>query len=451
MNQRGYALLIVLFIIIITLSLSAVFISTSLNHVTQEKTTDQHNQAYVAAEMGTKYYSTYFENELKEIEQNIKTTIVNPRVNNLKLCERQVPKGNKCNNSKKMTDELALINRDSLKEFNEEINVLLSKFNDEIATKEVTSQTIFLPTLIQPSQISLGAPIQEFTYSIKGISGPNQASEKTLETTVEINIPSYVPSTLLENPVVNDSSDVNMIKPTNLQNCAPVNQLVIPYECDLGNAKLIDLINELNLNLINKEDVMVWTNNLIDAICPQGVCLPDLKGLTIKSDQSQTFDISNKTTSNGNIVFPGNVQMESVGNHLNLDLIVESMSVKNVLQHVSKNIVVLGNKAGTGFFEVEGKKKDINVSMESGYKLCLNLDGLNDDSTNIKLTGAHRGELIYYSTKNENISGGIKHTGTYYEFLKSCTINIDPIKDPIQTPNVNIVNVDFKVVVDYFN
>ena len=127
------------------------------------------------------------------------------------------------------------------------------------------------------------------------------------------------------------------------------------------------------------------------------------------------------------------------------------MSVKNVLQHVSKNIVVLGNKTGTGFFEVEGKKKDINVSMESGYKLCLNLDGLNDDSTDIKLTGAHKGELIYYSTKNESISGGIKHTGTYYEFLKSCTINIDSIKDPIQTPNVNIVNVDFKVVVDYFN
>jgi len=56
-NQRGYALLIVLLTIIIFLSVSAVIISASLNHVTQEKTVDMKNQAVVAAEMGTKYYS----------------------------------------------------------------------------------------------------------------------------------------------------------------------------------------------------------------------------------------------------------------------------------------------------------------------------------------------------------------------------------------------------------
>ena len=56
-NQRGYALLIVLLTIIIFLSVSAVIISASLNHVTQEKTVDMKNQAVVAAEMGTKYCS----------------------------------------------------------------------------------------------------------------------------------------------------------------------------------------------------------------------------------------------------------------------------------------------------------------------------------------------------------------------------------------------------------
>ena len=60
----------------------------------------------------------------------------------------------------------------------------------------------------------------------------------------------------------------------------------------------------------------------------------------------------------------------TLGNHLNLDLIDEFLSVKNVLQHITKNIVILGNKAGTGYFEVEGKKKDINVSMENGYKVA---------------------------------------------------------------------------------
>ena len=103
-----------------------------------------------------------------------------------------------------------------------------------------------------------------------------------------------------------------MIKPTILQSCLPANKLVAPYECDLGNAKLVDLMNQLNLTLIKKEDVTLWANQINGAICPLGVCQSDLKGLTIKSDQPQDFTLSsNKATSNGNIVFPGNIIIDS--------------------------------------------------------------------------------------------------------------------------------------------
>ena len=102
--------------------------------------------------MGTKYYSTYFQNELEKIEKNIKETIIDPRIITLKQCEKQVPKGNNCNNPKKMTDELALINDDSLKKFNEQINVLLTKFNNDIVTKKVTSQTVFLQNIFLKAQ-----------------------------------------------------------------------------------------------------------------------------------------------------------------------------------------------------------------------------------------------------------------------------------------------------------
>jgi len=63
-NQRGYALLIVMLTIIIFLSLSAVFISASFNHVKQEKTVDLNNLAVVAAEMGIKKLHVELENEL---------------------------------------------------------------------------------------------------------------------------------------------------------------------------------------------------------------------------------------------------------------------------------------------------------------------------------------------------------------------------------------------------
>ena len=62
-NQRGYALLIVLFTIIIFLSISGTILSASLNHATQEKTINENNQAYVAAEMGVKIISTEIQNQ----------------------------------------------------------------------------------------------------------------------------------------------------------------------------------------------------------------------------------------------------------------------------------------------------------------------------------------------------------------------------------------------------
>ncbi|WP_342543377.1 hypothetical protein MHH33_07235 [Paenisporosarcina sp. FSL H8-0542] len=449
LNDRGYALLIVLFTIIIFLSMSAVFMSASLNHVKQEQTVDQNNQAVVAAEMGTKFYTTFFNNEIKKIEQNILDTIVNPRLNSLKLCENLVPKGTKCNTPIKITEELNNINNDSLREFNKQMNKLLSGFNNEILIKEITPNTDFVPSRITPETLDVNVKNQAFNFDIIGSNfEANSLKEKKLNTNVKVTIPSYVPNTLVQSPVLDDKENVNTIKPKNLQSCLPLKNLIAPYECDLGN----NTISDLNLTLINNKPLIVWVNNLNQAICPSNICQSDLKGLTIKSDIHQDFTVKNgKSISDANIVFPGNMKFESGGNHLNIDLIVESISVSNVLQHVSENIVVLGNKDGTGYLMVEGKKKDVNVSMASGYKLCLNLDGLDDDATNIKLPGSHKGELIYYSSKGESIDGGIKHVGTYFEFLKGCSQKIAPIKDPILTPDVNDSNFDFTLKVDYIN
>jgi type II secretory pathway pseudopilin PulG len=62
-NQRGYALLIVMLTIIIFLSLSAVFMSASINHSNQEQTVDKNNQAVVAAEMGVKKIHNQLRND----------------------------------------------------------------------------------------------------------------------------------------------------------------------------------------------------------------------------------------------------------------------------------------------------------------------------------------------------------------------------------------------------
>jgi len=79
LNQKGYALLIVLFTIVMFLGLSGIFISSSLNHAKQEQSVDVNNQTVVAAEMGLKKTSLDIKNQidqkiegitLKVMEQN---------------------------------------------------------------------------------------------------------------------------------------------------------------------------------------------------------------------------------------------------------------------------------------------------------------------------------------------------------------------------------------------
>ncbi|WP_017381165.1 hypothetical protein [Paenisporosarcina sp. TG-14] len=55
-NNEGYALLLVLFLIVFLISVSAIVANGSLNHSKQEVTTDISNQAVVAAEMGVDYF-----------------------------------------------------------------------------------------------------------------------------------------------------------------------------------------------------------------------------------------------------------------------------------------------------------------------------------------------------------------------------------------------------------
>lgn len=90
-NQRGYALLIVMLTIIIFLSLSAVFVQTSLSHVTQEQTVDVKNQAVVAAEMGVKFVQMKFENEYirqTPILLNLAQAMTNSFYNEVNIGER---------------------------------------------------------------------------------------------------------------------------------------------------------------------------------------------------------------------------------------------------------------------------------------------------------------------------------------------------------------------------
>lgn len=66
-NEQGYALLLVLFLVVFIMAISAVFMRGALSNAKQEKTVDQNHLSVVAAEMGVEYYTALFTNEFLDI------------------------------------------------------------------------------------------------------------------------------------------------------------------------------------------------------------------------------------------------------------------------------------------------------------------------------------------------------------------------------------------------
>ncbi|QBP40760.1 hypothetical protein [Paenisporosarcina antarctica] len=76
-NNEGYALLLVLFLIVFLISVSSIVANGSLNHSKQEVTTDISNQSIVAAEMGVDYFKVLGKVEYNRIKFHHYNILIN--------------------------------------------------------------------------------------------------------------------------------------------------------------------------------------------------------------------------------------------------------------------------------------------------------------------------------------------------------------------------------------
>ena len=70
-NEKGYALVIVLLVIIFIMIVSTVFMRGSISNVKQERIVDENNLAYTAAEMGMDYYKWLYINKFKAVRDGV--------------------------------------------------------------------------------------------------------------------------------------------------------------------------------------------------------------------------------------------------------------------------------------------------------------------------------------------------------------------------------------------
>jgi len=444
-NQRGYALLIVLLTIIIFLSLSAVFISASFNHVKQEKTVDKNNQSVVAAEMGIKHITSDIQNRIYEELKNIES-YVNIRKNTLKECANN----NNCSEEDIKTLQNEITQR-IIKFDNYIKELLVEDISAEYTSTEIDENISFYLTFIDVNYDEVDSQYN-IAIDVKG------ESETTLSATLTLDSINYFlnenNSEMIPITVTNNNSDYKYFptEPLDNESCSQLlssisNSTPKPYNCYLDTSiyQLVNLIEKSNKEIV-EEDFNVFIEDIHDAHFNGNV--KDITKLNIFKVGNWDFKNINKlkyaqlyVTELFEAHVGNNVGNPRIGleEKFDIKIVAKSLEIKK-LDVKNTLIAVLGNSKSKGYFNLEnnsnynGNKSFLNLDKDSIF--CINLDNVDYDPKDFQLIKGE-GKVYYHSTKPViDIVKATNSSPTYegfteYEFLNKCGVDSFKLSDNV--------------------
>jgi len=462
-NQRGYALLIVMFTIIIFLSVSAVIMSASMNHRTQEKTVDQKNQAVIAAELGTKFIEIKFTEKIKEIYQAEKTRL-EQQINGLKDCE---------NNNVRDCKSVTYIN---------ELEVdAIDSFKTSVMGVYKNQHNLTVPALADDLIYNIGVPdpliVHEgiidnenyFKY-VFNINGQfNSKVLSLIDVTVNVPVPNFLDVYENENtesvtPIEYDSTYLNEIffnPPISDGLCSEI-QIVNGTVCKIGeNEKVSNFSSKFNNSNIDYSTVTIIADSFVSSFCDviekkngkdQISCLK-LPNKVRVFTRDTNLEVDRLTEYNNiTLITEAEIDMDKASNNYNGTIILKGLSAHQNFKNIRGNVLIIGNNK-----EKVSVNFDSQVDVKSG-SFCLNLDGIdiqNSDLTALIGTPHHNKNqnMFYYYSKNDHILTKIKkYTGSYSQFVKEC-LGINSLPDiPLRTSvsvDLDIYDEDYKLKIDY--
>ncbi len=425
LNQRGYALLIVMLTIIIFLSLSAVFMSSSLNHVTQERTVDTNNQVVTAAEMGLQKISKDIENELlvslpaieaeyiKKINK-INSDYLNGNVNlvnseNLLTVE----------NSQYYVNVLNEINSIDTTGYSKPINFT------NLTTKQVIDQNtktyFYLNSRV--ANVVDANNLFKITLDVYGVKG----NEKNIEADINLNIPRASFNDIDRMRYINEPNfDVSEFFNVPAQLCTDlismndvdINNLSKPIECLLPENTTFDMtknfIEKMYAKGLTEKDFNLFIENFEQALCNSSNCNSnpfrnmDNTTLFIVGD----VPVKNINKSSGfQLYVNGIIDLKNANafgdSSIHTVMLGKSMEV-NRLSAENSTFVLIGNGTKQGFFrgDLAGNVYKVPVlTLTNNTKVCINIEGY--DSTSIENFKTIEGGKVYYyknSTTSFNVA-----------------------------------------------
>lgn len=489
-NEEGYALVIVLLIIVLFLGTAATFMAGSLNHAKQEVRVDTGNQAVAAAEMGTNYYSIDFEREIENIEASIKKE-AEKLVSCIKLTSES------CKEVKNAADKEGYINSNLRKVYFDMIvekikAYSLGQASDEIANYRLDSITIkqfngslaLAQTTYEKDKSNDQHPImQDDTTNMEiklSIVGIEDSLEKNLTVILHTDLPKNFVKSISTVLPGNKDEETKILygqvfePPADLISCSELIKKIdskesnVPNECQMLVSNKFDTLEKSLKDSGRKYDnFKVYAKNLPS----KNECTTKTNcGFTIILQNDLVYSNSNNNVVDSKVIIDGTL---SIGNNMNnmgkngfpQIFVMKELDVGNNLKNMENTtFVVLGKNDATlatnnkGIVSKQGTARlyfKNHFDVYDNSKLCLDLDQIvkNDWEllqNQVNLSG--NGQIIYHTiipTKQFKLASDmlteeyVIRSKDYNNFLNECGISVNPFLE------VNPLDSGYELEVEY--
>lgn len=432
-EERGYTLVIALLLIVLFLSMSAVFIQASLSHAKQEQTVDQGNLAVTAAEMGVEKYTKEAEKAfantytLINAEAQKKKALLEVQVKNYPAHAQLNPNCTKA----KYTVMQEWINC-NIAEYDKELRAqFLSEMKNQLAlsnmTEEKVSDTLshimsspsLQPVLAANNIIELDLEVQGKKKEVSQVSAATTPVEKVKSLSTKLKfpeVPFFDTSAVSEVEVKWDQpiKDVTNFFPQLLEKplgkCPDIKDIKI----DMPPCEYTDILSTEYLKALKDAKVgssfFIKVNGYKDQLNNINAY-----GVPIFSVDGTITSIPNiNQTDYFTLYYKGTLDLKNANKHANKNFIVAEMVTFHTSQDLVENtIIIVGNTARIAY-------KPDKLTINNGSKLCINLDGITPDPVDLFTT---------IDTKKSNLD--VQGTGKIYLFSKTATPTVNPTLEKV--------------------
>ncbi|WP_422123044.1 hypothetical protein DHX103_15080 [Planococcus sp. X10-3] len=503
-NQQGYALLVVLLMVVLFLGLSATFMAGSLSNAKQEQTVDASNQAVASAEMGVKYHSADLQREIGII----KSEIIEMTQDEIKTLVKCFNDGEiACDTQEELTNLEKQIDNDMKEAYIEKIRAKVTSliglenvpFPAEEAKYKVTN-TEFIEKNAIGDDITQTPPLYDDIRLLEiklTLSGKSSESTKDLKGIFNVEVPLTFLSAENKLTVETITKSVDLVY-ENIFNedlptttCESIKDIILAggtpttFECLMGSTDLVkEFADLLKNNQLDPTDFTVYTPNFKTNVCEdKNNCnTADIGGVTVVvnagADGLMGSNGNMNSFNNANLIINGHLivdQFQNPGVQGDSQTIIVRELTVNKLMHglglENTNLLILGKEivtdppSSTMYFQDK-------VTIGDNGRVCFDLDRITvsdwmDFQNKVEFKNNNTtGQIIYYTnnlaankfvlpefgelTSAERTKLYVQGYDNYTNFLSSCGVNVSQDIDEItDIPVPYVIDPDFDLDVEY--